>query len=108
MNVYQMMYLIQNLEKIHNNNAFILNKLNVAKDLLKPRLTVNKLRTLIEVVSAIFHLPDMGENVEKKHAILIKETQDVANIVYAKLSLVAMEHNYFSFGRKYRDFGDKN
>ena len=114
-NLQQMAYLVVNLEKMHCNNAYILNKLNVAKDLLKASRSQSKVNTLTELMTEIFDMPDLGDEVEKKHSILIREAQDIANVIYAKLSLAALEHNFktsvkWKYLKKKRrnNFGSKN
>jgi hypothetical protein len=83
---------------MHSMNAYILNRLNAAKENL-----ANNLNYSCETVSGIFHLPDLGDEIERKHLILIQESQDVANILYAKLAMSVCESNTTSW---FKEIGD--
>ena len=92
--LHQMIYLIDNLGAVHSNNAFIINKVNIAKDMY----SISNLNTLLEISAAIINLPDLGQEIEHKHALLVKETRELANILYAKIAISAQEfisQNYY-------------
>ena len=102
--LHQLVYLIDNLGSIHSNNAYVLNKVNIAKD----GYSVSNLNKLLEIAAAIISLPDLGQEVEHKHALLVKETKELANILYAKLSLSAQEYivqNYLASHQPSQDYG---
>ena len=101
--LHQLTYLIDNLGSIHSNNAYVLNKVNIAKD----GYSVSNLNKLLEIAAAIISLPDLGQEVEHKHALLVKETKEIANILYAKLSLSAQEYivtHYLASHHQAQDF----
>jgi len=85
--LHQIIYLIENLRAIHSDNAYIINKVNIAKDMF----SVQNLSTLLEIGAGIINMSDLGPETEHKHALLVKETQELANILYAKISLAAQE-----------------
>lgn len=96
--LHQIIYLIENLGSIHSNNAFILKKISIAKDMF----STASLNTLLEIAATIISLPDLDKATEHKHAVLVKETKELANILYAKMALSAQEYisqTYLQGGR---------
>lgn len=88
-----MKYLVINLKKLHSGNAYILSKVNAAKDLLKnpeQLLRSKDLSTLIELVADIFEVPGYGDEIAHKHSQLLKESREIANVIYAKMSLSSL------------------
>ena len=95
MTTKQIWYLIINLENLHSNNAYILNRLNAAKDSIDKNLNYS-----VEIVSNIINLPDLGPEIEKKHQLVMKEAADVANVLYAKLSIKICDRIGHSWNRE--------
>ena len=96
----QLSYIIQNLERIHVNNAYVLNKLNVAKELL----CVSNLNTVAELIQGILQIKDGNGDTFIKHQSVIKEAQELSNLIYQRLAQEAFENAQRSTGNQGANF----
>lgn len=87
-NLHQVIYLFENLSSVHSSSDYIQNKVNIARDMFN----VENLTMLLQIAADIIHLPDIDKQIEHKHALLVKETQELANILYAKISLAVQDY----------------
>ena len=94
-NLHQIIYLIENLSQVHSSNDFILNKVNIARDMFQ----IENLNVLLEIAADIIHLPDIDKETEHKHALLVRETQELANILYAKIALSVQDYILQHYGQ---------
>jgi len=84
----QLNYILQNLETLHQNNTYVCNKVNVAKELL----CVSNLNTVAELIQGILRLPDVSSDIKMKHQHIIKEAQELSSLIYTKLATEAYEN----------------
>lgn len=87
-NLHQVIYLFENLSSVHSSSDYIQNKVNIARDMFN----VENLTLLLQIAADIIHLPDIDKQTEHKHALLVKETQELANILFAKISLAVQDY----------------
>lgn len=84
----QLTYIIQNLESIHLGNSYVLSKLHLAKELL----CVSNLNTVAELIQDILQIKDGTGEISAKHQSIIKEAQELSNLIYQRLAEGAFEN----------------